>query len=251
MPEHTLLNQVDSSPELAPADQARFRSGLGIALYLAHDRVDIQFCVKSLASYMKVPTVQAEKSLVQLVLYLAGTKDFAFLMPYSQVGTRMVMKLNNVKEYDESEERCVEVFCDSGWAGGPKRRSTTSVMVLIDGLLCLSYSQTQKSTSLSSCEAEVLAMTSGVSESLLLKCVWELLTKPPCLLEARSDSSSGRQWLQRSGLGPLKHVDVSLCWLQSALRNKVLSVLPIGTKLNIADLNTKKLSEARRNFLWY
>ena len=112
VPEHALLNQVDSSPELTPADQARFRSGLGMALYLAHDRVDVQFCVKSLASCMKVPTVQAEK----------------------QVGTRMVMKLNNVQEIDESEEHCMEVFCDSDWAGGPKRRSTTSVMVLIDGL---------------------------------------------------------------------------------------------------------------------
>lgn len=70
-------------------------------------------------------------------------------------------------------------------------------------------------------------------------------------MEARSDSSSGRQWLQRTGLGRLKHIDCRLCWLQSAIRKKVLSVLPIGTKLNLADLNTKRLSEARRNFLLY
>ena len=251
VPDHSLLCQVDASEDLDGPRQAKFRSGLGIAMYLAHDRVDIQFCVKTLASWMKSPTVQAEKALIQLILYLSGTRDFAFHMPYSQVGTKMVYKLNSVDEYPESEIHCMEVYCDSDWAGGPKRRSTTSVMILMNGLLCLSFSRMQKSTALSSCEAEVLAMTAGASEALLVKAVWTFMVQQRCEVEMRSDSSSGRQWLQRTGLGRLKHVDVRLCWLQSALKQRTLDVLPIGTKLNLADLNTKKLSQARRQFLLY
>ena len=139
VPDHSLLCQVDTSEDLDEPRQAKFRSGLGIAMYLARDRVDIQFCVKTLASWMKSPTVQAEKALIQLILYLSGTRDFAFHMPYSQVGTKMVYKLHSVNEYPESEIHCMGVYCDSDWAGGPRRRSTTSVMILMNGLLCLLY----------------------------------------------------------------------------------------------------------------
>ena len=78
VPDHSLLCQVDASEDLDGPRQAKFRSGLGIAMYLAHDKVDIQFCVKTLASWMMSPTVQAEKALIQLILYLSGTRDFAF-----------------------------------------------------------------------------------------------------------------------------------------------------------------------------
>ena len=98
----------------------------------------------------------------------------------------------------------------------------------MNGLLCLSFSRTQKSAALSSCEAEVLAMTAGASEALLLKAVWTFMVQQRCEVEMRS-----------------------LCWLQSALKQRTLDVLPIGTKLNLADLNTKKLSQARRQFLLY
>ena len=121
-------------------------------------------------------------------------------------------------------------------------------MTLMNGLLCLSFSRTRKSTALSSCEAEVLAMTAGASEAFLLKAVWTFMVQQICEIEMRSDSSSGRQWLQRTGLGRLKHVDVRLCWLQSALKRKALDVLPIGNRLNLSDLNTKK---ARRQFIPY
>ena len=67
-------------------------------------------------------------------------------------------------------------------------------------------------------------------------------------LELRIDSSRARQWTQRRGLGRLKHVDVRLCHLQDLVRNSVLAVLPVNTKLNVADLNTKKLSKSRRAF---
>ena len=52
---------------------------------------------------MKSSTVQAEKALIQLILNLSGTRDFAFHMPYSQVGTKMVHKLHSANEYPESQ----------------------------------------------------------------------------------------------------------------------------------------------------
>ena len=54
---------------------ATFRSGLGLVLYMAMDRPDIQLAVKSLSSYMSKPTVKALSALKHLASYLDGTPD--------------------------------------------------------------------------------------------------------------------------------------------------------------------------------
>lgn len=110
VPEHCLLSDPDTSPELDATRQATFRSGLGIAMCMSHDRLDIQFCVKSLASSMRAPTEQAERCLIQLILYLNGARDFAFRLPYTPIGTRMSGKLNNAPELGSGRKHT----CDGG-----------------------------------------------------------------------------------------------------------------------------------------
>ena len=250
VPEHSLLGQVDFSEELDQQKQSLFRSGLGVAMYLAQDRIDIQYCVKTLASSMKCPTQQAEKALIQLILYLAGTRDWVFKLPYVEAGTSLARILNTGRtDEGSSREHFLEIFCDSDWAGGVGRKSTTACVIFLDSVLVTSFSRTQKSIALSSCESEVLALTAGCSEGILLRTIWEFLSQTGCKIVARSDSSSGRQWLARSGVGRLKHFDIRLCWLQSAIHKKVLEVAPIGTKLNVSDLNTKKLSATRKRWV--
>ena len=48
-PEHVDLVKEDKSKELGPEETKRFRSGLGSVLYLAQDRIDIQYASKCLA----------------------------------------------------------------------------------------------------------------------------------------------------------------------------------------------------------
>ena len=158
----------------------------------------------------------------------------------------------NGNESDGAEKTYgLEAFCDSDWGGSVSRTSTTSVIMLLCGVVIYSYSRNQKSVALSSCEAEVLAATSAASEAFLLKARWEFLTQQKCTIQIRTDSSSARQWLQRNGVGRLKHFDIRLLWLQKAIREGLVSIAPVGTKLNVADINTKKLTVARRKFLQY
>ena len=70
-------------------------------------------------------------------------------------------------------------------------------------------------------------------------------------MEVRSDSSSGRQWCLRDGVGGLEHIDLRVLWLQSGVKKHMFKIKPIPTKLNIADLNTKKMSVQRRKFLLF
>lgn len=68
----------------------------------------------------------------------------------------------------------IECLCDSDRAGHKgTRKSTTSTLIVVDGVPCLSYSRTQKTIALSSCESEVYAATSGGAEGEFLKSVYD------------------------------------------------------------------------------
>ena len=63
------------------------------------------------------------------------------------------------------------------------------------------------------------------------------------------DSASALTLVRRTGTGRLKHVQIKQFFLQHLLRQNVFTVHKIVTKLNPADLNTKRLSGERRRLL--
>ena len=258
-PEHVDLVKEDKSKELGPEETKRFRSGLGSVLYLAQDRIDIQYASKCLASSMSKPTQQSLKCLKHLILYLAGTANRSTLLPYSTKGKRLITKLNGHEDNDEippEESHVVEAYSDSDWGSlktpeKARRKSTSSGIIVLNGIQVLSFSRTQKATASSSCEAELYALSGTCSEAILIGRLFEFLTGENVRTEIRCDSSSARQWSQRRGIGRLKHVDVRLCQLQDWVRENTISIGTVKTVLNVADLNTKKLTYARRAFLMY
>ena len=57
--------------------------------------------------------------------------------------------------------------------------------------------------------------------------------------------------VQRQGIGRVRHLDASLLWVQQKEKEKVLSIGPIPTKLNCADLGAKALTKRRMLGLLY
>ena len=110
-----------------------------------------------------------------------------FKLPYVEIGTSLARTLNTGQQ-DESlnkEQHLLEIFCDSDWAGSVGRKSTTACVIFLDSVLVTSFSRTQKSIALSSCESEVLALTAGCSEGILLRSIWEFLSQKQCKVIAR------------------------------------------------------------------
>jgi len=74
---HAVLETYSSEfPEqdvLTGEEASLFRSALGLILYISHDRPDILFATKALATWMSYPCVKAKAALKHLALYLAGT----------------------------------------------------------------------------------------------------------------------------------------------------------------------------------
>ena len=85
LPYHATLEnyapELIADGELLSVEDAKtFRSGLGLALYIAGVRPDVQFPVKILASYMSQPPSKAMSALKHLACYLDGTPDVGVLL---------------------------------------------------------------------------------------------------------------------------------------------------------------------------
>ena len=220
---------LDEGEELSGERKRLFRSALGTLLYVSQDRVDIQHSVRSLAQAMATPTVAAERGVKHLVLYLKRTEKQGVLLPYRQAYGSKLDEIHGEPTKDENLNM-VEIFSDADWAGD---------------------SRSQKSIALSSCESEFLALTGAVAEGMHVRKIWEFLTKQESSMVAFTDSSSCLALSQRLGVGRTKHLDVRQLWLQKEVKQGTLLVQKIHTQLNLADLNTKKLSRSRREFLMF
>ena len=170
----------------------------------------------------------------------------------------MITRLNGSVDTEITQEtgHIVEAYSDSDWGSlktpeKARRKSTSSGIVVLNGIQVLSFSRTQKATASSSCEAELYALSGTCGEAILVGRLFEFLTETPVSVEVRCDSSSARQWTQGRGVGRLKHVDVRLCQLQDWVRDNIVILGTVKTALNVADLNTKKLTYAWRAFLLY
>ena len=245
------------SERLSGESASLFRSALGLILYVAQDRPDIQFSTKVLATYMAHPCVKALAAIKHLALYLDGTSDVGILLrtcdPYDTTFDRW--NEEEIVEPDYRKDRSaltLDAFSDSSWGDEKStRKSTTAGMVFANGCLILSIRRAQSTVALSSCEAELYAANSTMIECMYLYQLAQFLMGEDTFVRQRLflDSSSAKFVVQKSGVGKLKHVAIKHMFLQQLLRQKVFSIHKVPTRVNPADLNTKKLSLERRRSL--
>ena len=239
--------------------ESLFRSGLGLVLYVSQDRPDIQQAVRTLSSYSAQPKTNALNWLKHLVLYLKGTEEhgvwFEEADPGAVAADRWPVE-DEIRNRERSSEVMVEVFSDSNWAGCVSRKSTTSTCVFVGGNLVLSSCKRQMSVALSSCEAELLAASSSVAEtmqatSLVKFCMrdGDRKNNEKVSTTLYVDSSSAKALMLRRGCGRLKHLDIRYLRLQSMVRQQLVFISKVGTKNIPADINTKPLSHNRRQYL--
>ena len=135
-------SEPDNSAALPPAEAATYRSAVGMLLYVAHDRPDIQFSVRSLSCGMKEPTEQKFKELQHLALYMKGAADYVAVFKKTKKGQSVLSASNlsssqgGVPEEDQQHEgeHLLEVFSDSDWAGDKEsRRSVSCVCMFLGG----------------------------------------------------------------------------------------------------------------------
>ena len=118
---------------------------------------------------------------------------------------------------------------------------------MIGGHCVKSWSSTQKSITLSSGEAELVAAVKMATEVIGIT---QMAHDWGITLEGRLyvDSSAAIGVIQRRGNGKLRHVRVGLLWIQEKVEENELKVNKILGTENPADLFTKNLTQNKIDF---
>jgi hypothetical protein len=215
--------------ELDPQEAETYRSAVGLALFFVQFRPECLYAVKECSRGMRQPTVGDLRRAKRIARYLRGSRGLVL---------KLTPKLEEIQK--------ITCACDSDWAKDMvDRKSTTGVAVFWAGALITALSRTQGTVALSAAEAESYAMCSGAAEGLGLRSLLvEMGLQTQVDLEIKSDSSAAISGMSRLGLGKLmKHVQTKYLFLQELVRNKMVNLVKIDTKLNVADVLTKNVTK--------
>ena len=237
------IQQQDMSQELGQLDSSRYRSIIGLLLYLSRDLVDIMFTVKELATSMSKPTLCSLQRLRRLMGYLKRTGD-------------MGMKLG-MPEYGKGKrkEGCefqwlLETFTDADWASNKSHRKSTNCAIhFLNGSFIHASSRTQKVISVSPAESELHALVSGWCAGIFIKRCAEFLLSCPVQRFQWTDNSAARQLVARQGVGRIRHLSGKILWIQDAVLAGEVQMGHVPTLVNFSDIGTKSLIRSRLYFL--
>jgi hypothetical protein len=161
--------------------------------------------------------------------YLAGTRSKGIL--YS-------------KRSDIPDNGSLVSYSDSDWAEDSERRSVSGLLFKLAGGPISWISRRQPTVSLSSTEAEYIAMNEAGREMKwlyrLLNCIGATQSLP---LELRCDNQSAiRTAIKDGNMDRRKHIDVKHHWIREQLEGGIIKLVWTPSTDNEADLLTKALT---------
>jgi len=215
-----------------PQDDAKiYGSCVGVLIYVAPDRMDMQRTIGQLSTKLKQPTQYDMKMLRKCAKYGGATAMKGVWLPRPKGDLRGTVRLTNFVDSDHAA--CKET-----------RRSVSCGTIVADGCPLAGFARRQNIISLSSGESEFCAMHSVHVESLGIKRLLEWLGWRVEWV-TRSDSSAARGMALRQGVGRLRHMDSRLLFTQELVRVLGLRIQQVRGTENPADLGTKKHSTAK------
>ena len=210
----------------------------GLMWLVVMSRPDITNAVRAVSRHSNSPAERHWKAVLQIIRYLLGTKDLSLTF-----------------EWGSGLE--ISVFADANYAEKANdRRSVSGVAVTVGKSSDSRFSSMQKIVTLSTTEAEYVALGDGVKEALFVKgvlsfiipsisenCIKVFVDNDGAILLANNPLSSART----------KHIDVRFHFIRELIRSKTISVEYVPNKEQRAGIFTKALTgtifKKHRDFL--
>ncbi|GJR32177.1 copia protein [Tanacetum coccineum] len=143
--------KLDEDPLGIPVDQTRFRSMVGSLMYLTASRPDLVFAVCMCARYQASPTKKHLEALKRVFRYLRGTINWGLWYP-------------------KDTAMALTAYADADHAGcQDTRRSTSGSAQFLGDKLVSCPSKKQKSTAISTTEAEYITMSGCCAQTLWMR----------------------------------------------------------------------------------
>nr|CCA21616.1 putative polyprotein [Albugo laibachii Nc14] len=223
------FGQEHSAPnEDANMKNKPYRSLVDSLLYKAMStRTDVAFAVCELSRFLEKP---------YLAHWNAGIRVLRYLKTTSKLGLVFNSSNGNL---------AIEAYSDSGWGGSrDDRRSTSGIMVMVNGTPVVYKSRLQKSVALSSAEAEYMAMSMCGANILWVKQILLEMGHPfegPIQLFVDNQSAIAIPRNDRYQ-SRAKHIDIRHHFIREHVKFGNIELEYITTKLQLADFLTKAVA---------
>ena len=151
----------------------------------------------------------------------------------------------------------LELYVDSDFASrGTNRRSVPGSVVMCAGACVSFFSWTQKSVTLSSSEAEYVALVAGIKETTFLRYIWSFIFPDRdvgCTL-VKEDNVGALHLVKNPATTPnSKRIDICHHFIRERVANGEFKVVYVPSEEEHADFLTKSLHqgafEVHRNFV--
>ena len=227
------------SERLTPEAHDRFRRVLGKLAWSSLTRPDLAFVVGYLERFQAAPTEAAEHAMRATLRWVLGLPPMVQRFPSERVSLK-----------NECDPREITLFVDASWS----LDSTSGGIVSWMNCYLKAYSRKQPTTSLSSAEAELLALTEGAKEAIYISLLVEQLlegvqgdtgTYP---IEALCDSQAAICISNMNSLlRKVRHLELRAQYIQEQVSSGRLRPSFLPGKENPADGLTKSPTE---DMLW-
>ncbi|KAJ0392071.1 hypothetical protein ATCC90586_011078 [Pythium insidiosum] len=225
-----LMTKLDTQP--SPSEQERmsrrpYRSLIGSLQYLAMGtRPDIAYAVSFLSRFAEQPREVHWNAAIRIVRYLKSTVDLG--ITYKGNG----------------ESVTLAAWSDSDWASDANtRRSTTGLMLTMNGGPVVFKSKLQRTVALSTAEAEYMAISMCTQEVLWARTLLEELghaqTQPT---KINTDNKSAIAIAKNVGYSArAKHVDIRYHFVRAHIAAGAVDLQYVPSASQLADFLTKPI----------
>ena len=220
------MDEESALIELCKAEAKEYRGLAARFNFLSLDCPDLQFPIKRSSREMARPTNGSWNELKKNARYPLNRERIVWQYKW------------------QDEASLAHTASDSDWGGDRKdRKSTSGGVWMIGNHAIKTWSASQGAYAMSSAEAEFYAMIEAVTRAKALRSLaGELGFKELSnIVHIGTDSSAAKSFVNRRGLGRMRHLEIRDLWLQKEVRDGKVEVSKIRGEQNPADLMTKIL----------
>ncbi|GJW65290.1 hypothetical protein Tco_0117174 [Tanacetum coccineum] len=224
--------KLDEDLSGIPVDQTRYRSMVGCLMYLTASRPDLVFAVCMCARYQSKPTKKHLDAVKRVFRYIQGT-------------------INMGLWYPKDTAMALTAYADADHAGcQDTRRSTSGSAQFLGDKLVSWSSKKQTSTSISSTEAEYIAMSGCCAQILWMRSQLSdygfAYNHVPLYCDNKSAIALCCNNVQHSRS---KHIDIRHHFIREQVEKGVVELYFVRTEYQLADIFTKALPRERFEFI--
>jgi hypothetical protein len=230
----TTMRPCENTKLIDPKEQTSYRSGVGMLLFLIkHSRPDINNAVRELTKVVDGATKEHFNQMLRLIKYIIVTAN-----------RKLLLKATS----DADGKWKMRAMSDSDFAGDKgNRKSITGYIIYLYGCAVAWKSRAQRGVTLSSTEAEYVAMSEVGTEVIYAKDILAFLGVTIALpITVEIDNIGAIYLAKKAGSSArTKHVDTRYHYVREYIEEGILLVTFVRTDKNDADIFTKNLGKEK------